>query len=432
MQPSSLLIKELPMGWQRQPLAALSRLIKDGTHGTHPRVSSGVPLLSAKNISEGGNVFWDEGDSRISETEYAAIHRTYELLPDDLLITVVGSLGRRALVPSGYRFSIQRSVALIRADLRQLYPRYLFHFVGTDYFQRQLVLRSNATAQAGVYLGELATIEVTCPPVPEQRRIAAILDTVDDAIQQTEALIAKRKWVRTGLMHDLLTYGLDEHGQLRDPSMHPEQFRDTQVGLVPRDWAFVRLLDHLSLPSGQLDPKLEPYRSWPLIAPDHIEPGTGRLLALETAAEQGAISGKYPFQAGDVVYSKIRPYLRKAVLANQEGLCSADMYPLRPGPRLVPRFLLALVLGEHFSRFAEAVSMRSGFPKINREELAEYHVSLPCCEEQQRIAAVLDAEDRRSLAEEAYRDKLKQLKQGLMDDLLTGRVRLDEASTMMG
>ncbi len=76
--------------------------------------------------------------------------------------------------------------------------------------------------------------------------------------------------------------------------------------------------------------------------------------------------------------------------------------------------------------------MRSGFPKINREELAEYHVSLPCCEEQQRIAAVLDAEDRRSLAEEAYRDKLKQLKQGLMDDLLTGRVRLDEASTMMG
>jgi type I restriction enzyme S subunit len=161
-----------------------------------------------------------------------------------------------------------------------------------------------------------------------------------------------------------------------------------------------------------------------LIAPDHIESGTGRLLAIHTAAEQNAISGKYGFEPGDVLYSKIRPYLRKAVLADRQGLCSADMYPLRPGPLLVPRFLLALVLSERFSQFATAVSMRSGFPKINREELAEYTTALPARGEQERIAAVLDAHDARIRAEETYRDKLAQVKKGLMEDLLTGRVRV--------
>src|SRR5207253_2275528 len=100
------------------------------------------------------------------------------------------------------------------------------------------------------------------------------------------------------------------------------------------------------------------------------------------AGQQAAISGKYVFESGDVIYSKIRPYLRKAVLAEQNGLCSADMYPLRAAERMNPRFLLMIVLSESFSRFAVSVSQRSGFPKINRSELAEYSLAVPQREEQ--------------------------------------------------
>jgi type I restriction enzyme S subunit len=67
-----------------------------------------------------------------------------------------------------------------------------------------------------------------------------------------------------------------------------------------------------------------------LVAPDHIESKTGRLLQKITASEQHAISGKYLFKPKDIVYSKIRPYLRKAILASFSALCSADMYPLTP------------------------------------------------------------------------------------------------------
>ena len=70
----------------------------------------------------------------------------------------------------------------------------------------------------------------------EQSRIATVLDTVDEAIAKTEAVIAKLKQVRTGLLHDLLTCGLDEQGQLRDSIAHPEQFRESPLGRIPMDW----------------------------------------------------------------------------------------------------------------------------------------------------------------------------------------------------
>jgi type I restriction enzyme S subunit len=107
------------------------------------------------------------------------------------------------------------------------------------------------------------------------------------------------------------------------------------------------------------------------------------------------------------------------------------MYPLRPNAGVAPRFLLALILGEEFSRFATAVSMRSGFPKINREELREYAAPFPTHEEQERNAAVLEAADARINDEGMYRAKIELVKKGLMNDLLTGcvRVRLTEEAT---
>lgn len=188
---------------------------------------------------------------------------------------------------------------------------------------------------------------------------------------------------------------------------------------LPDGWVREPLVRHIDFPQGQVDPRRSPYRHLPLIAPDHIESHTGRLLLIQTAVEQNAISGKYAFKGGDVLYSKIRPYLRKATLAAFEGLCSADMYPLRPKSSLDSRFLLALVLGEDFSRFAEAVSMRSGFPKINREEFAEHEAVLPPIDEQRRIADVLDAADVAIRQTEAVITKLRQMKAGLLRDLLT-------------
>jgi type I restriction enzyme S subunit len=162
-----------------------------------------------------------------------------------------------------------------------------------------------------------------------------------------------------------------------------------------------------------------------LVAPDHIEGCTGRLLKKETAADQRAISGKYVFAEGDIVYSKIRPYLRKAILADFDGLCSADMYPLRPAANVCAGFVLATLLGHHFSKYAESVSVRSGMPKINRSELADYEIALPPTKaEQEAIAAILTDMDAEIIALEEKLAKAREIKQGMMQELLTGRIRL--------
>lgn len=247
----------------------------------------------------------------------------------------------------------------------------------------------------------------------EQLLIAEILDAVDDQISLTERVISKQRAVNIGIARDALA-GVS--------SLQRDKRQSAQDHRVSQGWTTDYLANLVTLPSGQVDPTRLPYADMTLVAPDHIEPRTGRLLERVTAKSQNAISGKYLFEAGDVVYSKIRPYLRKAILADDDGICSADMYPLRPGPKLNARYLLSLVLGEDFSRFAESVSMRTGIPKLNRGEFEEYVTTLPPKEDQDRIAEVLIATDKLLEVSQKELENLRSQKAGLMFDLLFGFV----------
>jgi type I restriction enzyme S subunit len=198
----------------------------------------------------------------------------------------------------------------------------------------------------------------------------------------------------------------------------------TEVGTIPSDWTVRPLLSVVRIANGQVDPKVEPYRSMTLVAPDHIEVGTGRLLAKVSAVDQNAISGKYLFDAGDIIYSKIRPYLRKAIVADFKGLCSADMYPLKPENEVSSGFIHASLLGHRFTKYAESVSVRSGMPKINRAELAEFKLGLPPPAEQRAIATALSDVDALITGLERLIAKKRDIKQATMQQLLTGQTRL--------
>lgn len=201
-------------------------------------------------------------------------------------------------------------------------------------------------------------------------------------------------------------------------------YKQSEVGLIPEDWDVQPLLKAVHIANGQVNPNHEPYKSMILVAPDHIESSTGKLLSKKTAAEQGAISGKYMFESGDILYSKIRPYLRKAILADFSGLCSADMYPLKPAPWASGDYILAIILGHRFTRYAESVSVRSGMPKINRAEMAEFAIAVPPLLEQIAIGSVLSDIDRLIRDLESLIAKKRNIKQAAMHELLTGKRRL--------
>ncbi|MBK7583365.1 MAG: restriction endonuclease subunit S [Myxococcales bacterium] len=173
----------------------------------------------------------------------------------------------------------------------------------------------------------------------------------------------------------------------------------------------VALAAVLDVASGQVDPRERPYCDLLHVGGDNIESDTGRLFGLRKAGELNLISGKYAFGPEDVLYSKIRPALNKVALPDFAGICSADMYPLRPRPGLLERRYLAYLLRHHdFLTFALKHSSRTNIPKINRDALLTYRVSLPPVPEQRRIADILDKAD-------AIRRKRKQA-MALTEDLL--------------
>jgi type I restriction enzyme S subunit len=158
---------------------------------------------------------------------------------------------------------------------------------------------------------------------------------------------------------------------------------------LPASWRWATFGETAAVASNLVDPI--DYPAMAHIAPNHIESGTGRLLPYATIAEDGVTSPKHLFRANQILYSKIRPNLAKAVHVDFSGLCSADMYPIDTS--LNPRYLLRWMLSPSFTTAAIRHQGRNLLPKINVRELASLPVPVPPLAEQERLAKVLDQAD---------------------------------------
>lgn len=213
-------------------------------------------------------------------------------------------------------------------------------------------------------------IPVPIPPLDEQRRIVARIEEL--------TCRAEEVW-------RLRMAAAQEVSQMFQVEMK-RIFSPQEMD----DWVAYESRYVFDIVRGQVDPMDPPYRDLPHVAPDCIESGTGRLLLnrVKTPRELRLASGKYHFKANHVLYSKIRPNLRKVALPSFEGTCSADMYPLIPNSELVTREFLALaLLSPSFTQYAVENSDRNAMPKINRPKLFAYKMKLPGKEIQEEITA---------------------------------------------
>src|SRR5262245_10322408 len=154
----------------------------------------------------------------------------------------------------------------------------------------------------------------------------------------------------------------------------PVSFDEEEIPFsLPTSWSWARFVEVAAIESNLVKP--ESFLDHPHIAPDNIESRTGRLLGYQTIRESKVFSAKHRFFPGHIVYSKIRPNLAKAALVDIEGLCSADMYPIRP---FIDRaFLLKFMLSEAFIQQSIKAYNPVAMPKINQESLSRILVALP-------------------------------------------------------
>jgi len=156
-------------------------LLKDGSHGTHKDVTEGIYLLSAKNIKNSQIVIDESTDRKISEDEYNSIHKNFSLQKDDVLLTIVGSIGESAILRNPNNITFQRSVAYLRPN-RDLQAQFLLTTINGPIFQSELKKRQVVSAQPGIYLGDLALIPIQIPSVTEQQKVGALFKQLNDTI----------------------------------------------------------------------------------------------------------------------------------------------------------------------------------------------------------------------------------------------------------
>ena len=193
------------------------------------------------------------------------------------------------------------------------------------------------------------------------------------------------------------------------------------------EWKEKKFADCVQILSKLVDPKEKRYENLPHIGPGNIESSTGRLLKYNLVKNDNLISGKYLFGKKDVIYGKINPQLKKVVFPHFNGLCSADAYPLTAKENeILPAFLFNYLLTDDFSAYTISVSMRTGMPKINREDLDKYLFILPDVIEQQKIADFLSTVDNIIASEQRILDDLQLKKKGLMQKLFSRELRFKD------
>ncbi len=274
--------------------------------------------------------------------------------------------------------------------------------------------------------------------VAEQRHIADILDTIDDCIRSTETFIAKLEQMKQGLLHDLLTRGIDENGELRDPIRNPDQFHTTDLGLLPITWD--------ARPLGSLLANVDPsMRSGPfgsaLLKAELVSEGVPMLGIDNVNVEQFVPTfsrfvtaqkfhelSRYAVRPNDIMITIMGTVGRCCEVPSDIGdaLSSKHVWTLTIDEAMYLPFLVCLQVNysdwvlRHFSKDTQGGIMSA----IRSETLRSVLLPTPPIQEQVKIASVLSTENERLASLRAELAKLQLLKVGLMDDLLTGRVRV--------
>ena len=414
---------EIPESWKWIRLGRISRLITKGTTPRDGNVSyleEGVGFLRAENVA-GFDKLDKTNLKYIDEKTHIGYLKRSIIQENDILITIAGTLGRTAIVkkrdlPLNANQAISM-VRLINSNCVELL--YLIYALNSDGIQKYLVGQKKTTAIPNLTLEIIENCVIPLPPLAEQKRIVAkieeLLPYIDRYEQAWNRLEDFNKRFPVDMQKSLLQWAIQgklveqrpeegtaeelyrqiqeekqrlvKEGKIKKEKPLPEIAEDEVPFEIPESWKWVRFLSVVNIATNLVQPSK--YLEYMHIAPDNIEKATGRLLACHTVKEDKVASANHLFHKGQIIYSKIRPLLRKAVVAPFDGLCSADMYPLNTA--LEAKYVLYYLLSDGYNtQVAEVMSSRVKMPKINQNELKKVLLPLPPLAEQKRIVAKLE------------------------------------------
>ena len=258
----------IPENWVWVKLGEIASKITDGSHNPPPKREAGIPILSAANIFD-QKIQFSSATRWINEEEWEVENKRTEIQPNDILLTIVGTIGRTAVVENNTKFALQRSVAVIKPICANSF--YLSHLLQSPFIIETMMSVSKGTAQKGIYLNSLKELSIPLPPLTEQQQIVAklnqLLSEIDNLKTQEQALLAAQnafpKKLRAALLQaavqgelnertdedarDLLTAiqtektALQKNGKLKKDKPLAAINEEEIPFAIPENWIWVRL-----------------------------------------------------------------------------------------------------------------------------------------------------------------------------------------------
>jgi type I restriction enzyme S subunit len=298
----------------------------------------------------------------------------------DVLLCKINPRINRVWIVSGYtKHSTIASSEWIVITNSKVNGKYLMYCLKSKYFREFLL--SNVSGVGGSLMRAqpkyIKKYPIPLAPLKEQQRIVNTIESLFEKLDRAKELVQNAldsfENRKAAILHKAFTGDLTAKWRLEN-------------GVSLDDWEENKFGEIAEVKSNLVDPK--DYLDFPHIAPNNIRKRTGELLEYRTIKEDKVKSGKHKFYSGQILYSKIRPYLSKIIVVNFDGLCSADMYPIETS--LDTRFLWYYMLSDDFVMYASSAGSRSVLPKINQKELAQLKVIVPPVQEQKKIVKILD------------------------------------------
>lgn len=414
----------LPDEWEIKPIEFFLDRIIDYRGKTPLKADCGIPLLTAKNVREGYLV--EEPKEFIDVKDYETWMTRGIPEPGDVMFTTEAPLGNVAFVPSE-KIALAQRIIVLCPNKQKLHNKFLLYALMFPQNKHRLELKSTGSTVLGVKQSEFRKLEFATPPLPEQRCIAEILSTVDETIEHTEALIEKYKNIKKGLMADLLTRGIDEKGRIRSEETH--RFKDSPLGRIPEEWE-IDVLSNLTnkiIDGTHYTPNYTDY-GVPFLRVTDIQNKTINFKQLKFISpnEHMELIKRCRPEKDDILYSKNGTIgIRKIIDWDWEFSIFVSLCLIKTKPDKIRTEYLFYILGSDIIKKQIRIRTKQmTVMNLHLEEIKEFQIPKPSQKEQYLIAELLKVADERIEKEQAYLNKLQQIKKGLMQDLLTGRVRV--------
>jgi len=392
-------------GWENIKIRDIFASSMPGDWGTESNPEDGIPVLRSTNFRNNGSI--DYSDIAYRKVEKGRLDKR-RITRGTILIEKSGGSPSQAagrVVYCHRHFDGTASnfieVVKVKDGFSSRYVAFFLYYL----YQTGLVLKyqQQTTGIINFKLNEYSEETVNCPiSKPEQTKIAEVLSTVDRAVEQTEALIAKQQRIKTGLMQDLLTRGIDEEGNLRSEQTH--EFKDSPLGRIPVEWSPLQIGSVATLQRGHDITENElcegPY---PVVSSS----GTIGYHTQCTSKGPNVVIGR----KGTI--GKVH-YLEHDFWAHDTSLYVTNFNGNNE------RYIYYLFTRLDLARYGT----KSGSPSLNRNDIHPLWIGLPLPDEQSKIVTILMRCDQRLDSMSRGLEKLRSLKTALMQDLLIGKKRV--------